>query len=50
VDEHVVIFDRIAVSAGVRGTQVVLAPADYVRACNATLAPILRLPGPSAFS
>jgi Cys-tRNA(Pro)/Cys-tRNA(Cys) deacylase len=31
----------IAVSAGVRGTQIVLAPADYVRATGATLASCL---------
>jgi Cys-tRNA(Pro)/Cys-tRNA(Cys) deacylase len=32
--------DVISVSAGVRGTQILLSPADYVRAVNATLAPI----------
>jgi Cys-tRNA(Pro)/Cys-tRNA(Cys) deacylase len=32
--------DVISVSAGVRGTQILLKPADYVRAVNATLAPI----------
>jgi Cys-tRNA(Pro)/Cys-tRNA(Cys) deacylase len=32
VDETIELFDRIAVSAGVRGTQMVLAPADYLRA------------------
>ena len=34
--------DQIAVSAGARGMQVVLASADYVTATGATLAPITR--------
>jgi Cys-tRNA(Pro)/Cys-tRNA(Cys) deacylase len=33
---------RIAVSAGVRGVQLVLAPADYVRATDARVSPIAR--------
>ncbi len=41
-DESVLAFDRIAVSAGIRGAQLVLAPADYVRAVEAKLAPIQR--------
>ena len=40
VDETVILFDVIAVSAGVRGTQVVLAPDDYVRATSATVGAI----------
>jgi Cys-tRNA(Pro)/Cys-tRNA(Cys) deacylase len=40
VDETVEAFDRIAVSAGIRGTQMVLAPADYLRATAATVGPI----------
>ncbi len=40
VDETIEAFDRIAVSAGIRGTQIVLAPADYVRATHATLGSI----------
>ncbi|NJR51206.1 MAG: Cys-tRNA(Pro) deacylase [Leptolyngbyaceae cyanobacterium CSU_1_3] len=32
VDEFVEIFDLISVSAGVRGTQIVLHPSDYLRA------------------
>jgi Cys-tRNA(Pro)/Cys-tRNA(Cys) deacylase len=32
VDETVELFDRISVSAGARGTQIVLAPRDYLRA------------------
>ncbi len=42
VDETVELHDRISISAGVRGTQVLLSPADYLRATNATLAPITR--------
>ncbi|MCB9597887.1 MAG: Cys-tRNA(Pro) deacylase [Sandaracinaceae bacterium] len=41
-DESLVTHDRIAVSAGVRGQQLVLDPKDYVRAVEATLAPIQR--------
>jgi Cys-tRNA(Pro)/Cys-tRNA(Cys) deacylase len=40
VDETVILFDVIAISAGVRGTQFVLAPDDYVRATNATVGAI----------
>jgi Cys-tRNA(Pro)/Cys-tRNA(Cys) deacylase len=40
VDETVELFDCISVSAGVRGTQILIAPADYVRATGATLGPI----------
>ena len=40
VDETVVLFDVISVSAGVRGTQILLAPADYVHAVKATVGPI----------
>ena len=39
-DETIELFDVISVSAGVRGTQILLAPADYVRAVKATLGPI----------
>lgn len=42
VDETVELYDRIAVSAGVRGTQIVLAPADYIRAVSAVLGDIAR--------
>jgi Cys-tRNA(Pro)/Cys-tRNA(Cys) deacylase len=41
-DETIELYDRIAVSAGVRGTQIVLAPADYIRAVQATLGDIAR--------
>lgn len=42
VDELVDLFDVISVSAGVRGTQILLAPTDYLRATQATLAAIAR--------
>jgi len=42
VDETFELFDHVAVSAGVRGTQIVLAPADYLRATKAKLGPIAR--------
>ncbi len=42
VDETIELFDAIAVSAGVRGTQIVMAPADYLRAVNGRTAAIAR--------
>src|SRR5215475_7918607 len=41
-DETIELFDVISVSAGVRGTQILLAPGDYVRAVRAALGPIAR--------
>jgi Cys-tRNA(Pro)/Cys-tRNA(Cys) deacylase len=41
-DETMELWDRISVSAGVRGTQIILSPADYVRATGAVLADIAR--------
>jgi Cys-tRNA(Pro)/Cys-tRNA(Cys) deacylase len=43
-DETIELFDVISVSAGVRGTQLVVAPADYLRAANATVAALTRDP------
>ena len=43
VDETIQLFDRVAVSAGIRGTQIVLAPADYLRAVAATVGSIATL-------
>jgi Cys-tRNA(Pro)/Cys-tRNA(Cys) deacylase len=40
VDETIQLFDTISVSAGQRGLQLLLAPADYLRATEATLADI----------
>ena len=42
VDETVVLFDVISVSAGVRGTQILIAPADYLSAVKGTVGPIAR--------
>ena len=41
-DETIDLFDVVSVSAGVRGTQILLAPADYLRATKAVVAPIAR--------
>jgi Cys-tRNA(Pro)/Cys-tRNA(Cys) deacylase len=35
IDETAILFDKISVSAGTRGTQIILAPDDYVRAAKA---------------
>lgn len=40
VDETAILFDRISVSAGTRGTQLILAPDDYLRAAAAFGAPV----------
>jgi len=39
-DETIELFDVISVSAGVRGAQLILAPAEYIRATAAVLGPI----------
>jgi len=41
-DEIIELWDAISISAGVRGTQVILRPEDYLRATNAVLADIAR--------
>jgi Cys-tRNA(Pro)/Cys-tRNA(Cys) deacylase len=41
-DETIELFDLISVSAGQRGTQILLAPADYLRAANATVADLTK--------
>jgi Cys-tRNA(Pro)/Cys-tRNA(Cys) deacylase len=40
VDESIELFDLISISAGTRGLQILLTPADYLRATKATLAPL----------
>ncbi|HLI84177.1 MAG TPA: Cys-tRNA(Pro) deacylase [Bryobacteraceae bacterium] len=45
VDETIELFDVIAVSAGMRGAQLLVAPADYLRATAATAGPITRARG-----
>jgi len=41
-DETIELFDVISVSAGVRGTQILLSPADYLRATKAVVGSIAR--------
>lgn len=36
IDETAILFEAISISAGVRGTQIVLHPEDYIRSVNAT--------------
>jgi Cys-tRNA(Pro)/Cys-tRNA(Cys) deacylase len=40
VDETMELWDVVSISAGVRGTQVLVAPADYLRITNAALGEI----------
>ena len=42
VDETIELFDVISVSAGTRGTQIVLAPEDYLRASDAQIAALTK--------
>jgi Cys-tRNA(Pro)/Cys-tRNA(Cys) deacylase len=41
-DEVIEVFETVSISAGVRGTQIILRPADYVRATRAALGPLSR--------
>ncbi|MGA2325438.1 MAG: Cys-tRNA(Pro) deacylase [Bryobacteraceae bacterium] len=41
-DETIELFDVISVSAGLRGAQILLAPADYLRSAKATVGAIAR--------
>lgn len=43
-DESVELFDTVSVSAGQRGLQILLAPADYLRASEATVADLTKAP------
>ena len=47
LDESAMSFPVIVVSAGVRGLQIVLSPADYIRATGASLGAIARPTTPS---
>jgi Cys-tRNA(Pro)/Cys-tRNA(Cys) deacylase len=47
-DETIELFDTISVSAGLRGLQVLLAPGDYLRAAEATVADLTKAEGPRA--
>lgn len=42
LDETADLFDAISISAGMRGLQIVMAPADYIRAVNARVAAIAK--------
>jgi Cys-tRNA(Pro)/Cys-tRNA(Cys) deacylase len=42
LDESAPRLELISISAGVRGTQILLAPADYARAVRATVVPIAK--------
>jgi Cys-tRNA(Pro)/Cys-tRNA(Cys) deacylase len=44
-DETIELFDVISISAGQRGLQLVVAPGDYLRATNATLADLSKAAG-----
>lgn len=41
-DETIELWDSISISAGVRGTQIILRPEDYLRATEAVMADIAR--------
>ena len=43
VDENVYLFDVISVSAGVRGTQIIINPEDYIKATKATVGQIAKV-------
>jgi Cys-tRNA(Pro)/Cys-tRNA(Cys) deacylase len=45
VDETIELFDLVSVSSGMRGTQILLAPADYLRATAARVGAIARPKG-----
>ena len=49
-DETIELFDEISVSAGVRGTQLILAPADYLRAAAAVVADLTKDAKPASSS
>ncbi len=42
IDEYAQLYETISVSAGRRGLQILLSPADYVRAVSAAYAPIAK--------
>ncbi len=42
VHETMLLFDRISISAGQRGTQIIIAPDDYISAVKATVADIAK--------
>ena len=40
VDDTIELFDKVSVSAGVRGLQILISPSDYIRAVQATVVPL----------
>jgi Cys-tRNA(Pro)/Cys-tRNA(Cys) deacylase len=42
VDETIELFDSVSVSAGVRGTQIIVAPGDYLKATRGKVGPIAK--------
>src|ERR1035437_3728393 len=46
VDETIILFDWISVSAGARGTQLMLSPDDYLRAAEAQTADLTKSTAP----
>jgi Cys-tRNA(Pro)/Cys-tRNA(Cys) deacylase len=42
VDETIILWGVISISAGQRGTQILISPDDYIKATNATVAEIAR--------
>ncbi len=46
VDETIEVFDVISISAGMRGLQILLSPADYLRAVKGTIAPLAQPKSP----
>jgi Cys-tRNA(Pro)/Cys-tRNA(Cys) deacylase len=49
VDETIILFDKISVSAGARGTQLILAPDDYLRAAEAQTADLTKSASPGGY-
>jgi Cys-tRNA(Pro)/Cys-tRNA(Cys) deacylase len=48
VDETAILFDKISVAAGTRGTQIILSPADYLRATEAKTADLTKSAAPES--
>jgi Cys-tRNA(Pro)/Cys-tRNA(Cys) deacylase len=45
VDETIILYDVVSISAGQRGLQILIAPEDYLKAVKATVGPITRFGG-----
>jgi Cys-tRNA(Pro)/Cys-tRNA(Cys) deacylase len=48
LDETAILFDKISVSAGTRGTQIILSPAGYLRATGAQIADLTKSAAPES--